>query len=557
MDKEFVRGYEGAAALAEEKLATEPENGFDQTQLRELAELFDDIAALGDVEIIHEGMTYEEVLIMVEHSDIRGKKLDYTGRLTNQLEIPLPIMSAAMDTVTDNKTAVAMARHGGVGVIHKNFTPEEQAAEVEKVKRASSALIEAPRTLRPNQSVADFMRIRDTGIGSVMITDSEGTLMGMVTKRQLRSLMIESELLESSNGNQTNPDAPGFEDILKHIPLYAVMHRFSESELLPEGSTQEDAMRVFAQEQEVDRLPMVDTQGKLIGLYTFKDILERVTFPDAAKDSKERLMVGAAIGVGEDAMKRLGLLVEQEVDFIVVDSAHGQDQAVLDLVCQVKEHHPDLQVIAGNAASAKGTRALIDVGVDAVKVGIGGGSTCTTRPTTGVGEAQLSAIRLAVLAAQGDVPIIADGGIEQFGDIGKALVAGADCVMIGGKLAGHEESPGEEVIIDGERRKALRGMGSVDAIKEGSGGRYFGADQDEEDIVPEGMSGTVPYRGKLTKTLTQMKGSISKAMYYTGQTSAQELRKGRFAKLSSSAQRESHLHGMKASKGAPNYSYSV
>lgn len=523
-----------------------PEEGIMDQLLLELADRLDGVAALTDEEIIREGKTYAEVTIMVEGSDIRGKKLSYKTKLTNKLELNLPLLSAAMDTVTEHEMAIALARQGGAGVIHKNLAPEEQAAEIERVKRASSALIEEPRTLGPEATVADFEKIkRESNIGSVMVVDDEGTLLGMVTKRELRPLVIE-QLLQREDDTEPLKIAPD-------TPLKEIMYTFSEEEMLPVGASQEDAMRAFAElnKRSTDRLPVVDADGKLAGLYTIKDIIELAQYPHAAKDGKGRLLVGAAVGVGDDAEERLKLLVEQEVDFVVIDASHGYDEAVLRLVRRAKELYPDLQVIAGNAATARGTRALIEAGVDAVKVGIGGGASCTTRPVTGVGTPQLSAIKLASLAARGEVPIIADGGIDEFGDIGKALVAGADSVMIGGKFAGHDESPGKIIEVDGQLRKEFRGMGSEDAIKAGKGGRYF--TENEDDIVPEGMPGTVPYRRDLRTTVKQMRGSITKAMFYTGRTKVTDLRNGRFVRQPQGAQKESHPHGMTISKEARNY----
>lgn len=540
------------------ELAAENPGALTEEQLWEAAERLDDLATLKDAEIIHDGLTYSDVLIQVEHSDIRReKKLDYEMRLTKQIKLNLPLLSAAMNKVTESDMAIAMAREGGAGVIHKNLSAEAQAAEIETVKRASSAFISEPRSLGPDATVADFLEIKAQNIGSVMITDTgepDGKLMGMVTKRQLRGLLIEQ-----INNRHDDTDTL---DLPPNVPLREVMYTFEPHELLRSGSTQQDAMAQFAESENenIDRLPVVGVDGNLEGLFTFKDIHELAKYPMAAKDEKGRLIVGAAIGVGETSLQHVDVLVKKEVDFVVVDAAHGFDQAVIDLVRDIKQHHPELQVIAGNVATARATRALIEAGADAIKVGIGPGSICTTREVVGVGEAQVAALRLAALAAGRRMPIIADGGIEQFGDINKAFVADADIVMMGSKFAGHDESPGEIVTVAGQKMMKIAGMGAVESIKEAeeakAEGRYFQVGTDEYEIVPEGGTGFVPYKGELHRTIIQMKGSLTKLMYYTGRKHLRDVHTCRFVRRSPGAVAESGMHGIKVEEEPTNYRHS-
>ena len=410
---------------------------------------------------------------------------------------------------------------------------EDQAAQVASVKRAESALIEDPIALAPDDTVDSVKRIRsEQGIGSVLITEGN-RLVGVVTKRQLR-FTEGSERLR---------------DIMK--PL-------SELSILPKESDKEAAEQMFREDNETDLIPVVDRNGELVGLYTYKDILLRSQFPRASKDERDRLLVGAAVGVERDLEQtflRVGTLVDSDVDFITVDSAHGHDEAVINHVRMIKRAFSDLDVIAGNVATREATRALIDAGADAIKVGIGPGASCTTRKTTGIGVPQLSAVVLSAFESRGEIPIIADGGMRYSGDVAKAFVAGADSVMMGSVFAGVEESPAETIIIGGRKYKAYYGMGSKRAIEEGAGGRYF--DARDGSIVPEGIEGIVPYRGTLSETMEQFKGGIEKTMYYTGSTDLDELRnRAQFVRVSPAAEAESHPHDMTVTKEAPNYSTS-
>lgn len=536
-------GYEGAADFQ----AT-------PDRIEELtAEQLDCLSVVSDYQIIREGLTYDDVNIKIEATEVRGEKLRLESKLTRNIELRVPLISAAMDTVTESEMAIAMAREGGVGVIHKNLSPEKQAEEVERVKRASSALIEQPERLRPDATVEDFLKIREQkNIGSVMIVDQDNRLLGMVTKRQLRPLLV-NELINRTEDEEELLEIP------RDVRLQAIMYEFGEEEILPPGSTQQDAMRLFALpgNESVDRLPVVGVDGKLEGLYTVKDIIELAKYPMAAKDAKGRLLVGAAVGVGEDLEQRLELLAKAEVDFITIDSAHGHDAEVINAIRWAKERYPEIDVIAGNVATAEATRALIKAGADAIKVGIGPGAICTTRKVTGVGMSQLAAIRLACLEAKDEVPIIADGGIKEYGDVCKALVAGADAVMMGSMLAGVSESASESLLIDGKRMKAYRGMGSKGAIKDGSGSRYHASGSSENGIVPEGIEGAVPEKGPLHDTFHQLRGSIEKALFYTGSVSVKVLRQSaRFTRASQAGQAEGHVHDVRVTSEAPNYSHS-
>ncbi len=482
--------------------------------------------------IAFEGLTYDDVLLVPARSEVMPRDVDPSTRLTRTLRINVPLVSAAMDTVTEADFAIAMAREGGVGVLHKNMTAELQAREVRRVKRSESGMILDPVVLRPDHTVGDAReRMARYSIGGIPVVDGDRRLVGIVTNRDLRF----------------QPDnATRLADIMTTEGLVTA----------PEGTTLEQAEATL-QEHKIEKLPVTDAAGTLRGLITFKDIQKKKKHPNAAKDEFGRLLVGAAVGVTPDTFERVAALVEAGVDFVVVDTAHGHSEGVLRTVERVKSDFDGLEVVAGNVATPEGTEDLILAGADAVKVGIGPGSICTTRVVAGVGVPQLSAVlRCAEAARRYDVPIIADGGIKQTGDIPKALVAGADTVMIGGLFAGVEESPGETVLYEGRRYKSYRGMGSLGAMQAGSKDRYFqDAEDDLKKLVPEGIEGRVPYKGSLGEVTYQMVGGLRAAMGYCGCPDVAALQeRGQFVRITSSGLRESHPHDVTITSESPNYS---
>lgn len=478
-----------------------------------------------------EGLTYDDVLLVPAASNVMPRDVDTSTRLTRRIRLNLPIVSAAMDTVTESNLAIALAREGGVGVLHKNMSIDQQAAEVRRVKRSESGMILDPITLLPTDTLADaWAMMARYSIGGIPIVDENKVLVGIVTNRDLRF---------QSDGKQR------LADIMTKAPLVTA----------PSGTTLAAAESLL-QQHKIEKLPVVDEQGRLTGLITFKDIQKKRQFPDACKDEHGRLRVGAAVGITGDILDRVGSLVDAGVDFITIDTAHGHSKGVLDAVRLVKKTYPDLDVIAGNVATAEATRDLIEAGADGVKVGIGPGSICTTRVVAGVGVPQLSAvIECAEAAFALDIPVIADGGIKQTGEIPKALAAGASSVMIGGMFARVEESPGETILFEGRKYKNYRGMGSLSAMQAGSRDRYF---QDVEDdlkkLVPEGIEGRVPYGGTLHEVVYQMAGGLRAAMGYTGCAKVQELyAKAQFVRISAASFVESHPHNIAITKEAPNY----
>lgn len=482
--------------------------------------------------ILYEGLTYDDVLLIPARSAVMPREVDTATRLTRRLRLNVPILSAAMDTVTEADLAIAIAREGGAGVLHKNMTVEEQAAQVRRVKRSESGMILDPVTLSPDATVEDARRtMARYHIGGIPIVDGEGRLVGIVTNRDLR---FEPE------------GRARLEAIMTKAPLVTG----------PLGTTLEEAERLL-QRHRIEKLPIVDEHGVMRGLITFKDIQKKRKHPHAAKDEHGRLLVGAAVGIAADTLDRVAALVEAGVDFVVIDTAHGHSEGVLRMVERVKHAQPDLEVVAGNVATPEGTEDLILAGADAVKVGIGPGSICTTRVVAGVGVPQFSAVlQCAPAAAKYGVPVIADGGIKQTGDIPKALAAGAATVMIGGLFAGVEESPGDTVLYEGRRYKHYRGMGSLGAMKAGSKDRYF---QDVEDdlkkLVPEGIEGRVPYKGTLAEVVYQMVGGLRAAMGYCGCATIAELHeRAQFVRVTASGIRESHPHDVTITEEAPNYS---
>ncbi|BCV23368.1 IMP dehydrogenase [Gelria sp. Kuro-4] len=478
---------------------------------------------------LEEGLTFDDVLLEPARSEILPRDADVTTYLTRDIRLNIPLVSSAMDTVTEARLAIAMAREGGIGVIHKNMSIERQAQEVDKVKRSESGIIVDPIFLSPEHRVADAVEIMERyHISGVPITDPEGHLIGIITNRDLR-----------------------FEEDYSR-PISEVM---TKENLItaPVGTTLEHAKEIL-KKHKVEKLPLVDEKGRLKGLITIKDIEKAKKYPNAAKDAVGRLRVGAAVGVSADTLERARALVKAGVDVLVVDTAHGHSRGVLEMVARLKGEFPQTPIVAGNVATAAGTEDLIAAGADAIKVGVGPGSICTTRVVAGIGVPQITAIWNASRAAdKHGVPIIADGGIKFSGDITKALAAGAASVMIGNLFAGTEESPGETIIYQGRSYKVYRGMGSLGAMKEGSRDRYF--QENVEKLVPEGIEGRVPYKGPLAETVYQLIGGLRAGMGYCGAASLAELKRtARFVRVTAAGLRESHPHDVIITKEAPNYS---
>ena len=482
--------------------------------------------------VIAESLTYDDVLILPEHSEILPRETSLKTKLTKNLEINVPIVSAAMDTVTESALAIAIAREGGLGIIHKNMSIERQADMIRKVKRSESGMIKDPITLRPDATIAEALDImKENKIGGIPITDAEGKLVGILTNRDLR--------FEKNHGRKAS-------EVMTSERLVTVEHGVDLSEA-----------EAILQENKIEKLPVVDENGKLTGLITFRDIKKVTEHPNACKDEYGRLRVGAALGITPDVLDRVEALVNAGVDVVALDSAHGHSKGVLDCLKKVKNAYPELQIIGGNVATAEGARALADAGADAVKVGVGPGSICTTRVIAGVGVPQLSAIMDAVgVLQERGIPVIADGGIRYTGDIVKALVAGANTIMAGSLFAGVDEAPGETVIYEGRKFKTYRGMGSIEAMKQGSGDRYFQDPEEEiKKLVPEGIVGRVPYKGTLAEVMYQYIGGLRAGMGYCGSKTIDELQqKGKFVKITPAAVRESHPHDIAITKEAPNYS---
>ncbi len=482
--------------------------------------------------IVGEGLTYDDVLLVPAFSEVLPREVNIQSKFTKNITINVPIVSAAMDTVTESRMAIAMAREGGIGVLHKNMTIDQQAAKVRKVKRAESGMIIDPVTLPLTAKVSDAKQnMAEHSIGGIPIVDDNGTLKGIVTNRDLR--------FEKNNQR----------------PIVEVMT--SENLVTAaEGTSLMDA-EVILQENKIEKLLIVDDNYKLAGLITFRDITKLTQKPIANKDKYGRLRVAAAVGVTADVMDRVAALVKSSVDAIIIDTAHGHTKGVVSVLKDVKQKFPELEVVVGNIATAEAAKYLVDAGADAVKVGIGPGSICTTRVVAGVGFPQFSAVLEVAQAIKGSgVPVIADGGIRYTGDIPKAIAAGADTVMLGSLLAGTKESPGETIIYEGRKFKSYRGMGSVEAMKEGSKDRYF---QDVEDdikkLVPEGIVGRVPYKGELFESIHQFIGGLRAGMGYCGAKDIDTLKTtGKFVKITASGINESHPHDVTITKEAPNYS---
>ena len=482
--------------------------------------------------IVGEGLTYDDVLLIPAYSEVLPRDVSIKSKFSRNISLNVPISSAAMDTVTESKMAIAMAREGGIGVLHKNMTIEQQAIKVRKVKRAESGMIIDPVTLPLDATVKDAqMSMKEHSIGGIPIIDKDGYLKGIVTNRDLR---FEKE---------------------SNRPITEIMT--TEGLVTTSEGTSLQQAEVILQKKKIEKLPVVDANFKLVGLITFRDITKLTQKPISNKDSYGRLRVAAAIGVTQDAVERTAALVKSGVDAVIIDTAHGHTKGVVSVLKLIKAKFPDLDVVVGNIATAEAAKYLVEAGADAVKVGIGPGSICTTRVVAGVGFPQFSAVLEVAAAIKGSgVPVIADGGIRYTGDIPKAIAAGADCVMLGSLLAGTKESPGETIIYEGRKFKSYRGMGSVEAMKEGSKDRYF---QDVEDdikkLVPEGIVGRVPYKGDLYESIHQFIGGIRAGMGYCGAKDIQTLKEtGRFVKITSSGISESHPHNVMITKEAPNYS---
>lgn len=482
--------------------------------------------------ILGEGLTYDDVLLVPAFSEVLPREVSIKTKFSRNITLNVPIVSAAMDTVTESAMAIAIAREGGIGVLHKNMTIAQQAAEVRKVKRAESGMIQDPVTLKKDNTVGDAQAtMKEYSIGGIPIIDQAGKLIGIVTNRDLR---FEKDYDRKLAAIMTT----------KNLVTVA------------KGTSMKEAESIL-QQNKIEKLPVVDNDGKLLGLITFRDITKLTQKPNANKDTYGRLRVAAALGVTADAVDRAAALVNAQVDAVIIDTAHGHTKGVVSVLKEVKKKFPNLDVVVGNIATPEAAKYLVAAGADAVKVGIGPGSICTTRVVAGVGFPQFSAVLEVAEAIKGTgVPVIADGGIRYTGDIPKAIAAGADSVMLGSLLAGTKESPGETIIYEGRKFKSYRGMGSVEAMKQGSKDRYF---QDVEDdikkLVPEGIVGRVPYKGELVESMTQFIGGLRAGMGYCGAKDVETLKNtGRFVKITASGINESHPHDVTITKESPNYS---
>ena len=492
-----------------------------------------------DERVAFEGLTFDDVLLIPAYSEVLPREVSLKSRFSRNISLNIPIVSAAMDTVTEATMAIALAREGGIGVIHKNMSIQAQAAQVRLVKRAENGMINDPVTITKDQTVGDALRIMaENHIGGIPVVDADRMLVGIVTNRDVRfqtDLSVKIEEVMTSKGLVT----------------------------LRDSETERSHVMEMLQQNKVEKIPVVDADGRLVGLITYKDIIKEQIHPNACKDSKGRLRVAAGVGITADAMDRVAALVAEGVDAVALDSAHGHSKGVIELAKKIKAAYPELDVVVGNIATAEAARDLVRAGVDGIKVGIGPGSICTTRIVAGVGVPQLTAIFEAAKAAReecakigSDVAIIADGGLRYSGDIVKALAAGGDCVMCGSMFAGTEEAPGETIIYNGRKFKSYRGMGSIDAMNAGSKDRYFQSGEvDSKKLVPEGIVGRVPYKGTLSETVYQLLGGLRSGMGYCGTKNIEELKQnGRFVKISAASLKESHPHDIHITKEAPNYS---
>jgi IMP dehydrogenase len=477
-----------------------------------------------------EGLTFDDVLLVPRRSSVLPAQTDVRTRLTSRIDLAIPFMAAAMDTVTESRMAITMAREGGIGIIHKNMSIDRQAEEVDRVKRSESGMIQNPVTIRPDQLLTDLLALMNRfSVSGIPVVEDDGRLVGIITNRDLQ---FETD---------------------RSRPVHEVMRR-EGLVTAPVGTSLEEAVQILHRHR-IEKLPVVDADGRLQGLITVKDIRKRAQFPNACKDERGRLRVGAAIGASMNDLDRARALVQAGVDVLVVDTAHGHSVGVLDAVARIRDAFPDAQIIGGNVATRDGAAALVERGVDAVKVGVGPGSICTTRVVAGVGVPQLTAVMDAVEGAAGRAPVIADGGIKYSGDVVKALAAGAHAVMMGSMLAGTEESPGESFLLEGRRFKIVRGMGSLGAMSEGSADRYFQeSSADARKFVPEGIEGRVPYKGPAADTIYQLVGGLRSGMGYLGCPDIETLRaEPSFMRITGAGLRESHPHDVTITREAPNY----
>ena len=491
-----------------------------------------------DERVAFEGLTFDDVLLIPAYSEVLPREVSLKSRFSRNISLNIPIVSAAMDTVTEATMAIALAREGGIGVIHKNMSIQAQAAQVRLVKRAENGMINDPVTITKDQTVGDALRIMaENHIGGIPVVDADRMLVGIVTNRDVRfqtDLSVKIEEVMTSKGLVT----------------------------LRDSETERSHVMEMLQQNKVEKIPVVDADGRLVGLITYKDIIKEQIHPNACKDSKGRLRVAAGVGITADAMDRVAALVAEGVDAVALDSAHGHSKGVIELAKKIKAAYSELDVVVGNIATAEAARDLVRAGVDGIKVGIGPGSICTTRIVAGVGVPQLTAIFEAAKAAReecakigSDVAIIADGGLRYSGDIVKALAAGGDCVMCGSMFAGTEEAPGETIIYNGRKFKSYRGMGSIDAMNAGSKDRYFQSGEvDSKKLVPEGIVGRVPYKGTLSETVYQLLGGLRSGMGYCGARDIATLQKARFTRVTGSGVIENHPHDVTITKETPNYS---
>lgn len=486
---------------------------------------------LDSSKLLFEALTYDDVLLVPAYSEVLPKDTNTRTKLTKNIEINIPLISAAMDTVTEHEMAIAIAQEGGIGIIHKNMSIEQQADQVRRVKRSESGMISDPITLNINAVVGDALKImREYKVGGIPVIDENEILKGIVTNRDLRF--------------QTDMS----------LPIKEIM-TINNLVTANEGISLEDAENILMHKK-IEKLPIIDANHKLVGLITYKDILKKKNKPNAAKDKRGRLLAGAAVGVTSDLEQRVAALVKAGVDVVSIDTAHGHSKGVIDALKSIKAKFPNLDVMCGNVATGEAAKALADAGADGVKVGVGPGSICTTRIIAGIGMPQLSAVYLCAKALEGTgVPVIADGGIRFSGDIVKAIAAGAGTIMMGSMFAGTEESPGEIVIFEGRKFKSYRGMGSVEAMEDGSKDRYFqDATDDVKKLVPEGIVGRVPFKGLVREIIYQMTGGLKAGMGYCGAANIEALQAAKFVKITSSGMKESHPHDIQITKEAPNYS---
>ncbi len=480
---------------------------------------------------LEDALTFDDVLLVPSYSNVLPRDVNIQTRITKNIKINVPVVSAAMDTVTEYSLAISLARMGGIGIIHKNMSIESQAEQVRKVKRSESGMIIDPVTLGPDAIVADALNMMRTyKIGGIPVIDGEQKLIGILTNRDLRF--------------ETN----------ENIPVREIM---TSKNLItaPEGTTLDEAQQTL-QKYKIEKLPVVNESNTLVGLITYKDIMKVENYPNSAKDQHGRLVVGAAVGVGSDTMQRVEALMKVHADVVCVDTAHGHSQGVIDTIKEIKNAFPNIEIVGGNVATGEAAKALIEAGANAIKVGVGPGSICTTRIVAGVGVPQLSAIfNVYNVAKDYDIPIIADGGIRYTGDIAKAIAGGADCIMAGSLFAGTEEAPGETIIYEGRKFKVYRGMGSISSMKKGSKDRYFqDAEDDVKKLVPEGIEGRVPYKGTVGEVMVQYIGGLRSSMGYCGAPDIESLKGSKMVRISNAGMAESHPHNITITKESPNYS---